>query len=183
MKLKQKNFFTKKKIITTVLALVLISGGGAYAFFATHPSIETQDSKSQSADKKDKTETNTQPATTQQIQAGENQKQDILNKDQASPTTPSSLTVTITAANQNGNVVNIRSLINTVSNSGNCTLTITNGTSTTTLSSDLQALADSSTCKGFDVPASSLPKGTWHIVVDATVGTSHGFAQKDIVVN
>jgi len=184
MKALSKKSRSKKKLIILVVALLVVIAGSVFAYAKLANPAKDQDSSATGQNNSETTKTNNNPATPQQQNAGSNQKQDIVDKDQNQSTTPpDSLTVTITAANQNGSVVNIRSLVNTVSSDGTCTLTVTNGSSKTTKTSGLQALAGSSTCQGFDLPVSSLPKGTWHIVLSVTAGNAKGSAQKDIVVN
>lgn len=182
MKTLSKTSRSKKKIIISaaVILAVVIGGVLAYAKLATPPA--KQDS-STTQNGSETPKTNNEPATPQQQDAGSNQKQDIVDRDQNQSTTPKSLAVTITAANQNGSMVNIRSLINTVSANGTCALVITNGSSKTTKTSGMQALAESSTCQGFDIPVGSLPKGTWHIMLSVAAGDAKGSAKKDIVVN
>lgn len=68
--------------------------------------------------------------------------------------------------NQDTNGVYIRSVIQTVTSSGACTLKMTgpNG-ATYTDTSGVQAMPSFTSCKGFDVPRSSLAAGTWSIAV------------------
>jgi hypothetical protein len=47
---------------------------------------------------------------------------------------------------------------------------------------DIQALASSSTCKGFDVPLSQLSSGTWNISIDISVGSKTGHITDQVKV-
>jgi len=130
------------------------------------------------------------PATKSQQDAGKDQKQQTIDSTKSSDTqnttTNQSIGVIITSAIQNDktNTLNIRSLIDTVTNNGECTLTLTNGTKTITKTSDIQASASSSTCKGFDVDIDSeLSTGTWHIKLLVTIGNITGQAEQDKVLN
>ena len=70
---------------------------------------------------------------------------------------------------QPGSVVHIRTLIDVVSSTASCTLSMkgpANREYSTTVST--QALASSSTCQGFDIPMSSLASGAWTITVTVT---------------
>jgi len=183
MKTLSKTSRSKKNLVIIATAtLLILTVGSIIAYYKLTTPNSKETAKTQ--DTSETPRTNDNPATPQQQDAGSNQKQDVVNRDQNQPTTPTtSLTVTITAANQNGSLVNIRSLVNTVSSTGNCSLSITSGSSKITKTSGLQALAESSTCQGFDIPVSSLPKGTWHITLSVTAGSAKGSTQKDIVVN
>jgi hypothetical protein len=171
----------KRNIIVAVV-IVIVAGAGAFAYRAatTPPAKDTTPTVS-----KPDTKVNEKPATNDEKQAGQNQKQTIVDQDQDEnqTATPSTIAVTLTAANQNGTVFNLRSLIGTVTSSGTCTLTLTKASATVTKTSGIQALADSSTCKGFDIPTSELSKGTWHALLNVTVGTAKGKAEQNIAVN
>jgi hypothetical protein len=170
------NRHLKRNLIIAAI-LVVIAGGGAFAYYkATTPVTKEAPTKSD-------TTIDHNPPTKEEQQAGDSQKQAIIDKDKSPATTPSSITVTITAANQNGNVLNIRSLIGTVTSTGSCHLTLTKGEAVVAKTSGIQALADSSTCKGFDIPTSELAKGTWHAVLTVTSNNVSGKAEQDIVIN
>lgn len=173
----------KKAIILIAIIIALAAGTGLYAYYRGSSSHTQSANDTSSSNQPSNSKKEDKPATPEQQKAGNQQKQDIINKDQEAQTTPTALGVTITAANQNGTVVNIRSLIGTVSTSGTCTLTVANGSATITKTSGIQALAESSTCQGFDIPTTSLPKGTWHATLSVVIGNAKGSAKKDIVVN
>jgi cytoskeletal protein RodZ len=173
-----------KRNVLLAIIVVLVAAGSAFAYSQYNKPTSTKTNTDTSSSQKDTSDNTDTPATTEQQQAGEDQKQATVDQDQDQSTTPTStFGVTITAANQNGSVLNVRSLINKVANSGVCTLTLTKGTATITKQANIQALAESSTCKGFDVPTSELSKGTWHIVLSVAIGSAQGKAQQDIVVN
>jgi preprotein translocase subunit SecF len=125
---------------------------------------------------------NNQPATDEQIQSGINTK--AKTNDQTNNTSPqSSLAVTISAVNQTDTLLQIRAITNTISDTGECTLTLTKGSFTITKISGLQALPSTSTCKGgFDVAKSELTKGEWQISINITVGTLSGTAKKSVEI-
>jgi hypothetical protein len=75
--------------------------------------------------------------------------------------TKGTVTVTISAANQNDGFLQVRTLISAITSSGKCTLTLVKNSVTITRVSDVQSLPSSSTCKGFDIPESELTAGTW----------------------
>lgn len=128
------------------------------------------------------------PASNEQVNAGKDQKQQTIDStkstDTQNTTTDQSIGVIITRAIQNDNTLSIRSLIDTVTNNGECTLTLTNGTKTITKTSGIQASASSSTCKGFDIAVDpELSTGTWHIKLLVTIGNITGQAEQDKVLN
>ena len=124
---------------------------------------------------------NTDKPTSSEVKAGNNAKSGSNNttaNDSSSSTdsspentagnSPSSTPIrstpqiSITAANQNASIVQIRTLIPAVTTAGTCTLTLRLGSSTITKTTAIQALPDSSTCKGFDIASSEfVTKGNW----------------------
>lgn len=82
---------------------------------------------------------------------------------------PSGTTLTITAANQNGNRLQVRTLISAVWE-GTCDLNMTKDGITVTRSAPIQGLPNSATCQGFDVPVSELSPGEWNIEITAMQG-------------
>jgi len=166
---------------------VLLAGASAFAYF----------NKVWPFQKSDSSTINTKPATKEQQDAGQQVKQtnadeDAKNKSNGSdqpaapvpqPNSKSSVTVSITAANQNGSMLQIRSLIEAVDSTGTCTLTLTkSGSATVTKTAGVQALASSSTCQGFNVPTSELSKGTWSINLVFENSTLKGEASKTVDV-
>lgn len=116
-------------------------------------------------------------------------KQSPSGSDQPPPPVPQTGTskdkvnVTITAANQTSSTYQIRALIEAVVSNGTCTLTLTNsGGQSVVQTAGVQALSTTSTCKGFDVPLSSLSPGTWNLVLSYDSPTLSGSATKSITV-
>jgi cytoskeletal protein RodZ len=165
---------TKKYFLIAGIVVVLIVGGLATYVFAFKgtlfgwPHKTTSDDSSISYSK----------PTDEQIKAGTDIKQGSVDKGEEKPSSSSNtdhptdqtpgqagaktaVSMTITAANQNGSVFQLRSLISTVTNSGTCTLTLTQGSKVVTKTAGVQASASTSTCKGFDVPVSELGSGVW----------------------
>jgi len=140
------------------------------------------------------------PPTQEQIDAGNQVKEENLKQDEATnpktgdsstpdsnqtqtPAQQNTVGVSITAANQNGSMLQIRALINTVTSSGSCTLTLTkSGSPTVTKTANVQALPSSSTCQGFDVPVAELSSGTWAATVQYNNGATKGSATQNVVV-
>lgn len=140
------------------------------------------------------------PATSEEIKAGEEIKQQTpetagdKNPGTGSDPTPtptpgennakSTVSVEITAANQSGNTVYIRTLIQSLASSGSCTLNITGSAGKTySATAKTQTGPSTSTCMGFDVPVSALSAGIWSIAINYEDSVSKGSASKEITVN
>ncbi|MBP9738452.1 hypothetical protein KBD20_02060 [Candidatus Saccharibacteria bacterium] len=164
MKIQKRKMSRKKILITTIAVLILFGIGGylAYVYFSSTNNSSTS--------------INYDEATSEQKNAG-NQTKDssvdandkskpISGSDQPAAPVPQEngkgkISATMTAANQNGSLVQIRFDIGGVTSTGTCTLTLKNGSKSVTKSTGVQALAGSTTCKGFDVPVSELSPGVW----------------------
>jgi hypothetical protein len=185
MIIKRSNRLPKKIIIPVGIIIVCLVAGGIYWYVQSI-------NKSASSN----TTINQDKPTQQQIDAGKNSKDATIkgttgdtgnletgetqtpNNDQTAPQ------ITITAANQNGDTVQIRTLIPSVTTAGNCTLTLSNGTSTITRTADVQAAADSATCKGFDIPVNALTtKGSWVATVVYATSSGSSKASQSVDVN
>lgn len=170
MKLPRKT--NKKKLLIIAAAVIVLLGGATTAAYFSHMWPFNHSSS-----------INMKPATKEQKDAGQKIKQNNANQeadnttpnskptgsDQPAPPTPqpngkSVVTMSITAANQNGSLLQIRSLIEIVNSSGTCTLTLSKaGASSVVKTAGIQPLASSSTCQGFDVPVSQLSQGIWSV--------------------
>lgn len=169
MQIKTKTSRKKPIILTLVTLIVLISVASVvYCLFVirSNPTKTTQTNTSNTTDYT--------PPTQEQIDTGkqveESQEEDT---EESAPATKVPV-VTITSTIQNESTVTIRSLIDIATNEGDCILTVTNGTKTITRLATLQALASSSTCKGFDVSVADLGPGSWKITLNVTVDGKTG---------
>lgn len=165
--MKIKNTSHKAKFVYWIILVVIVIILGVAAYIYTSRNSTSTDSQ----------KVNNSPATTEQIEAGEDIKRSTVEQNEAQ-TKPNSndpgpdFSVSITAASQNGAMVSIRSLISdTLSQTGTCTLSITNGSKSTTKTASTQALANSSTCQGFDIQTSELGAGTWNIQLNVTASS------------
>lgn len=140
------------------------------------------------------TKSNTQDTTTdKQVESTDEQKEAGDNTTEGGSDKPPSpapqtgsdkktVEVLITAANQNSGVLQVRALISTVVNTGNCTLTLTKSGQTVTKTADTQALSSTSTCKGFDIPVSELSSGSWQLNLIYENDSLKGTASKIVTV-
>ena len=159
----QKVKSKKNLVLIAAATVVTITVIAAYAFYASNPSSNSSQGTA-----------NLDDATDEQRQAGLDTKEQSIQSNGAKPNSSGSdplpepsilpdntkqVDVTITAANQNGNVLQVRSLISALTSTGTCTLTITQGESKVKKESGVQSLANSTTCSGFDIPVAELQKG------------------------
>ncbi len=127
---------TKRLIIIGTAGLLVIIGG-----FLLYLSLTTRSSPK--AIESTGTPFNTSPATDEQIKAGADVKQNSLDQDNKASDT-SSLGVTISALNQDqdSDMLQVRTLINTVSNVGSCDLTLTKDHTTVKKKCEYTSFAD-----------------------------------------
>lgn len=134
------------------------------------------------------TKIDTNPATNEQINNGNTTKTSPKSDTPQQPTvtdgnTKKAVSLTISSVNQNGSTLQIRVLVGADENTGTCTLTLSSaGRSTVTETAGTQALASTSTCKGFDVPTSELSIGTWHALISYESPDLTGTVSQDVVI-
>lgn len=180
-----KKTFPKKIIVTSGVIVILIAGALTYVY-ALHGNLFGWQSTKTMPTTVD-SQINYGPATPEQQQAGTAAKTGSGDTPATPTSTPGSMLkdvqVTITAANQNSSVLQIRVLIGAVENTGTCTLVLSHsGQSSVTKTAGTQALSSSSTCQGFDVPTSEISAGTWQALITYSSSTLTGSASKSITV-
>jgi len=138
------------------------------------------------------------PATPEQQQSGTDIKDDTVNEqeDASKPTTgtdtptspvdqgsaKSTITVDITSVNQTSSTYQIRTLIGAVTNDGECNLSLARNGTVISKTSQVSALAKTSTCQGFDIPMSDLTAGTWQLSLTFSNTSLTGSVTKSIVI-
>ncbi len=178
----EKNKNSKKRYIVLGAIIALATGSFAVYYFFQHSKQENY--------------INLESPTNEQIKAGSNSKNATvkgeprdtgnLESDQDNTNTAAGKTpqILITAASQNNNIIQVRSIIQKVTTEGSCTLTLTKDQTIIRKSASVQALADSSTCKGFDISISEFPdKGTWLATVLYEDANGRSEASKNVVIN
>lgn len=172
-----------KKIVLISVAIVVLAASGVFAYrhFTQKPAAST-----------DTGSVNYDPPTQEEKSTGDAIKeQGLSGSDQApQPTTPASPSDThstvgmdITALNQASGTLYIRTLIQAVTSSGKCYLTMKGPDGKAySASVGVQAGPSSSTCAGFDIPVSSLDSGTWSVSITFENDTLRGAATKDVAV-
>jgi cytoskeletal protein RodZ len=182
MKISKKPSRLSKKFLIGLAAIILLAAIFTYIFaFQRH----IFDGNKTPNNDSEKSSIDYGPATDEQKEDGENVKptpqDDSQNQNNNSGSNKQTVNITITAAEQNGAMLQIRSLIGTVTNSGTCTLALSKDSATVTKTAVLQPLANASTCKGFDVPVSELSSGAWKVMLsfenDQSIGTASGTAE------
>lgn len=184
MKIDRRTSHKRQWIIAgSIIAVLAIGVGGYFIFKSLHENqINSQNSN-----------VDYSKPSNDQINAGKGTKDSSVGSgkpstsgsDQASSPVPQAdgrgkVDASLTAANQNGSLFQIRFDIGAVTNTGTCTLTLNKGSVTLTKTAGIQALAGSSTCKGFDIPISELSAGTWQLTLhfenDSLVADTTGTA-------
>lgn len=88
----------------------------------------------------------------------------------------------ITSTQKLDDVVRIRTLIQKVTQQGECVLEARNNGKTYNATVGVQPTASSSTCKGFDIPVSSLPPGTWDIQISYITNGEKSVARTNVSI-
>lgn len=151
-----------------ILAFAGISAG-AFTILKQAPAPETQTNTPGAP----VTSTNYNPPTPEQTQTGDTIKSQGNTGSDPSPTPAPSVNsskqqvgIEITATNQSSSAFSIRTLLQTVSSIGTCTLDMSGpGGKSYSATASVQAGPSTSTCTGFDVPMSSLIPGEWTVKI------------------
>lgn len=183
---KNKNKLSNKFIVGVLAVVILILAicAGVYAstgnIFGWNPIAKDVKSTEGS-----------NPASQEQIEAGNSIKDTsvknggLSGSDQPQAPSPQSdgkqlVQVDITNVYKIENQTHVGVLISTIDSTGTCILTITSQTGSVlyTTSVGVQAMSNTSTCKGFDIPNSSL-QDKFKITVDFKSGVKYGVATHD----
>lgn len=168
----------RRAAVLALLALIITSVVAMLFITSTSPFAKPTPNKP-----KPTAETSYRPPTTQQLSGGASIKEDSMVAANDEPTqTP--LYPVITSTNVANEKLLIRTLLNTVTSTGGCTLFMKSESGKTyTQRADIQALSSNSTCKGFDIPLDSLSRSeSWHVTLTVTSGSSKGIAEQDVAL-
>jgi len=167
MKIVKKNKNIKKiviVIISVIICMLLVGSAAIYIHNRSNTGdLDKGNNKMPTSSDSSKPSNN---SPTNQNNTTEPSKIDNPKSDASKPVVNQQATITITALNQNNSILQIRTLISILSDTGTCKLTLTKESTIVTRSSGTQATANSSTCKGFDIPISELSAGQWGIKID-----------------
>ena len=171
----QKSQKNKRILIIAILVLILAIGISsalvAYAYLKDNSTSNVTESPEDNS---------IPPDTEDQNDAAATIKENSINADQNTDNTQqANLELTITSSPvQASSSTQVRvSIDNAVLTSGTCTLSLSKGGFEKSFTSDIQALASSSACKNFNVPANDLgssPHGTWAIEIQVLSGNRTG---------
>jgi hypothetical protein len=177
MKINSSKKQTPKKLLAISVALALLIIAASVTAYALTRQSDTQNTPEATQVQE---EVNLDEPTDEQSGTGTDAKKDTVEDAANEPATSLSLTMT-TYAKTNA-TTHIGVDMNAITNTGSCSLTVTNGSTTKTYSSGIQALPQYSTCKGFDVMNSDIGTGTWSISATVTAENMTGTTAKSIEV-
>lgn len=161
MKLQRQSIKNKSILFITLATIcIMLAVGFLYFYPKTAPRSNARSSASDA------------PATKANLPTVKGGEQNTSPKESgASPQSPgaeASPYIALTALNQNGSTLQIRTLIQSVMDDGACSLQLSNGNRTLYRTVKTQPLANSSTCAGFDVETSELYPGDWSVKISLT---------------
>lgn len=175
-----------KKSNVILLSVVLLLSGLAYGYYTMRVNDRADES------------VNYNPATEEEKQAGEELKKQIVESPADKPIGSDPLPppaeqqdgskpivgVNVVNAMRNGDSYRVQTFIQAVTNTGKCTLVVTDSSGKVyRATSDVQALPSSSTCKGFTIPVSELSAGVWKINLQFENESVRGSAEKEMQVS
>lgn len=161
-----------------MLTILLILVGATACYYLLFRSNESTTSTNN-----DTSKISLDKPTDEEQQAGQDQKQKTVENDSSSKDgTDSSasldssmpIPVTLTANARNGDIYQLRYLVEENLGSGTCTLTLTKSGQTITKTAAIQPSASSSTCQGFNVPMNELSTGQWQSRLHIQAGDRSG---------
>lgn len=143
------------------------------------------------APKHDSQTINYAPPSKEESETGESIKKNANSNTNSQPpsatppdnTQQSTAGMEITATTQDTNSLYVRTLIQTVTSSGTCTLIMHGpGSRTYTTTSPVQPLPNTSTCAGFNIPISKLSAGTWSLLIKFANSSTSASVSKEVTV-
>lgn len=179
-----QNRSKKPLVIILVCALVAAALAAAYFLYFHHSDNASRDTTNG---------TNYNKPTNDQIKAGNDAKKQTVENNQTSTTNPktnqstpsgpaSTLQTQITAASVQNGTLYIRNSISGIYNDGTCSLTLTHGDQTIDRSAGVQALPQSSTCKGFNITTAGMASGIWNINLTVTINGQSATATGKVTI-
>lgn len=122
---------------------------------------------------------NESPATEEEIETGKQIKEDSVTTDEDDDSEAvSNVSVIISSIQQSDQELKITALVQTVTNSGTCTLNLSKGSTSITKEVGVQALSSTSTCRGFTLNRDDegITDGDWSIKVTFQNASKKGAA-------
>ncbi len=164
MKITQKK--SKQTLVIALSAVLLLAVASFVYIVPMDGSFFGWQLSPSNTEKRKVNDVNLDKPTKDELKTGNDTKEETVKSDQENKKlneeNPNhTTTVTISAANVYENTVQIRALISGITSNASCTLKLSQGASTKTYSADIQNLANSSTCQGFNIPTAELTPGKW----------------------
>lgn len=154
----------KKTII--FISLIILVLGCIFLYYSLYLKKSTNTDSSQKSNG-----VSLAPPTQSEISDGERIKKDSLEAEKSSESVPSSnktISMYISAQSVSSSKVDLRVIIEGT-HSGTCSLVAKQNDVTVAKQADVQALATTSTCRGFTLASSELSKGTWNYTISSTL--------------
>lgn len=163
----QKNNLLRSRTLLVLLSVFLLAGGILFALEKSGVTNFYQRSPSQSAVTQPENTINYDPPTENEVQAGNEQKQAIIQNEPQQPTEPAQeVTVTIVDANQYGDEIEVRAFVPSIVRNGTCSFTFTNPSGMVEKSGPASADASSTLCISQVIPRSEFSSaGQWDLTV------------------
>lgn len=169
----------KKTLLITLALLVVLTLVGFSAF-----AFNWVGNKETTAPIEPKVESNTPsidaPSTENQVDSGAGIKKESLKQSETTDSPTTSLGVTIDAYNRDTTQIKVVVNISSIVSAGECVLNVTSPGVSKTYSAGIQALAQYSTCKGFDLNRAEFNNDILDLTVTVTSGQASGTATKTI---
>jgi hypothetical protein len=169
---------SRKKLILITALLLILAGGGAYAWLSRAEDKPTASTEAPKTTGKDGS-TKLAPATEEEKKETDAYKAE-LGKNEDTPATPSSasssVTPTITYAGQYDSSVEAAAFVSGIyEDGGTCTLTLTKGSTSVTRQTAASKDATVTRCVNFAIPRSEIPSnGEWTVSVSYKSATHSG---------
>ncbi|MGB4759540.1 MAG: hypothetical protein WBP26_05810 [Candidatus Saccharimonadales bacterium] len=175
MKNSPKNSSNKSRIVIAIIAIVAIACMAFVAYFTM------RSDSSESSANKERNSVNYSGPTTEEQQAGDEQKDKIITEEQ-NQTTPETASIIISNTGQSGEVVRVRAFVsNAVESGGTCTTKLSKDGSTVIKETPAFADASSTQCGAIDFDRNQFTSGgTWQVNVTYQSATLHGSATATI---
>ena len=175
-----------RRNVTILVSLLLVATVLAYVVYVKYRS-DSQDAAPQNPITKDQSSYASSPQTPQDASRKQEYIDNAIKQEQQGnqgtqentpqPPQPSSDTISLSAQRANNDSVTVYTQLAPIA-SGTCTLTVTNGSKTTTQKAEIIYQLQHSLCAGFSVPVSTVGTGDWSLKL--SVEAPSGVAEKTI---
>lgn len=156
----------KPILLSSVCALLVMVAAIALLYFLLTPKTKNAQAETPLDPAKTSGYVDTNPTTNSQAATGQSIKEHSLDTATSSDNSTPAITGQISSISQSGNVLYIRTIINSVTQAGDCTILMSGPSNKQyTATVGVQPLSSYATCKGFDIPLSQLASGPWTINV------------------